>query len=134
MDLYDFIKASEMCLVSDMVMPRKLKVSKFAYNKVECPKTHLKIYCSKMTEVINDDKLLIHFSIKVWKVLPFLWYISLDTSKIKKWKDLAKAFLCQYKFNKEVASNKSSLQAMKKRANGTIKEYVRHWRETTSSH
>jgi hypothetical protein len=72
MDLYDFIKASKMCLVSDMVMPRKFKVSKFAkYNKVKCPKTHLKIYCSKMTEMINDDKLLIHFSIKVWKVLPF---------------------------------------------------------------
>jgi hypothetical protein len=28
---------------------------------VECPKTYLTIYCSKMTEVIKDDNLLVHF-------------------------------------------------------------------------
>jgi hypothetical protein len=42
------------------------------------------------------------------------WYMWLDNTKVKKWKDLVDAFIRQYKFNIDVGPNRSSLQAMKK--------------------
>lgn len=41
--------------------------------------------------------------------------MSLDRSKIRKWKDLAKAILLQYKFNIDMELDSLRLQAMKKR-------------------
>lgn len=56
------MKAIEMCLVPNIMVPKKFKVLEFAkYTSTQYPMTHLKVYCNKMTEVIRDKKLLIHF-------------------------------------------------------------------------
>lgn len=61
-NLYDPIKAAEMCLVPNMVIPKKFRVLKFVkYTGTQCPITHLRTYCNKMVEVVHDKKLLIHF-------------------------------------------------------------------------
>jgi len=60
--LYDPIKAAEMCLVPNVVIFKKFRVLEFVkYTGTQCPITHLKAYCNKIAEVVNDDKLLIHF-------------------------------------------------------------------------
>jgi hypothetical protein len=38
----------------------------------------------------------------------------LDNAKVKKWKDLVKAFLKQYKFNLEIAPDRTILMSMEK--------------------
>jgi len=61
-NLYDPIKAAEMCLVPNMVIPKKFRVPEFVkYIGTQCPITHLRTYCNKMAEVVHDEKLLIHF-------------------------------------------------------------------------
>ena len=61
-NLYDPIKAAEMCLVPNMVIPKKFRVLEFVkYTGTQCPITHLRTYCNKMAEVVHDEKLLIHF-------------------------------------------------------------------------
>jgi len=61
-NLYDPIKATEMCLMPNMVIPKKFRVPKFVkYTGTQCPITHLRTYCNKMVEVVYDEKLLIHF-------------------------------------------------------------------------
>jgi hypothetical protein len=61
-DLYDPVHAAEMCLVPNVVVPKEFRVPEFIkYTGTECPVTHLKSYCNKMAEVVNDEKLLIHF-------------------------------------------------------------------------
>jgi len=61
-NLYDPIKATEMCLMPNMVIPKKFRVPKFVKNTgTQCPITHLRTYCNKMVEVVHDEKLLIHF-------------------------------------------------------------------------
>jgi len=61
-NLYDPIKAAEMCLVPNMVIPKKFRVPEFVkYTGTQCPITHLRTYCNKMAEVDHDEKLLIHF-------------------------------------------------------------------------
>ena len=62
-DLYDLVRATEMCLVLNVVVPKKFRVPEFIkYTEMQCPMTHLKSYCNKMAEVVHDEKLLMHFS------------------------------------------------------------------------
>jgi len=46
----------------------------------------------------------------------------LDNTKVKKWKDLADAFMRQYKFNIDMGADRLSLQAMEKDNKESIKE------------
>ena len=62
LDLYDPVRAAEMCLVPNVVVSKKFRVPEFIkYSGTQCPMTHLKSYCNKMAEVVHDEKLLMHF-------------------------------------------------------------------------
>jgi len=61
-NLYDLVQAVEMCLVPNIVVPKKLQVPEFTeYARTQCPMTHLKSYYNKIIEVVHDKKLLMHF-------------------------------------------------------------------------
>lgn len=52
----------DMFLVMGLVIPQKIKVPDFKkYKGVNCPKTHLRVYCWKMIAYVDDDKLRIHY-------------------------------------------------------------------------
>jgi hypothetical protein len=53
----------------------------------------------------------------------------LDNTRIKKWKDLVEAFLKQYKFNLEIAPDRTSLMAMEKRSQESVRAYAQRWRD-----
>jgi hypothetical protein len=109
--LYDPIKDAEMCLVPNIVIPKKFKMSEFIkYTGTQCPITHLKAYCNKMAKVVDDEKLLIHFFQDSLSDAALTWYIWLNNTKVKKWKDLVDAFMRQYKFNIDVSPDRLSLQ------------------------
>ncbi|XP_073261622.1 uncharacterized protein [Populus alba] len=103
-DLFDPIRAAEVCLVPNIVIPKKFRVPEFVkYTGMECPKTHLRSYYNKMAEVIHDDKM--------------------------KWTDLADAFLKQYKFNLEIAPDRTSLISMEKGTQESVRAYAQRWRD-----
>jgi hypothetical protein len=55
--LYDPVKAAEMCLVPNVVIPKKFRVPEFIkYTGTQYSITHLKSYCNKMAEVVQDEK------------------------------------------------------------------------------
>jgi hypothetical protein len=84
-NLYDPIKVVEMCLVPNVVILKKFRVLKFVkYNGTQFPITHLKAYCNKMTEVVNNKKPLIHFFQDNLSDTVLTWYIWLDNTKVKK--------------------------------------------------
>jgi hypothetical protein len=61
-DLYDPVRAVKMCLVANVVVPKKFQVLEFIkYTGTQCPVTHLKSYSNKMVEVVHDEKILMHF-------------------------------------------------------------------------
>jgi hypothetical protein len=114
-DLFDPIRAAEVCLVPNILIPKKFRVPEFVkYTRMECLKTHLRSYYNKMAEVIHDDKLLIYFFQDSLTGSALSWYMSLDTVRIKKWIDLTDAFLKQYKFNLEIALDRTSLITWRK--------------------
>jgi len=131
--LYDPIKAIEMCLVPNVVIPKNFRVPKFVkYTGTQCPITHLKAYCNKMAEVVDDEKLLIHFFQDSLSNVALTWYMRLDNTKVKKWKDLVDAFMRQYKFNIDVGPDRLNLQAMEKDNKESIREYARRWSEVAA--
>jgi len=131
--LCDLVKAVKMCLVPNVVIPKKFRVPEFAkYTGTQCPVTHLKAYCNKMAEVVDDEKLLIHFFQDSLSDTTLTWYVRLDNTKVKKWKDLVDAFMRQYKFNIDVGPDRLSLQAMEKDNKESIREYAWRWSEVTA--
>jgi hypothetical protein len=131
--LYDPIKAVEMCLVPNVVIPKNFRVPEFVkYTGTQCPITHLKAYCNKMAEVVDNEKLLIHFFQDSLSNVALTWYMRLDNTKVKKWKDLVDAFMRQYKFNIDVGPDRLSLQAMEKDNKESIREYARRWSEVAA--
>jgi len=119
-----------MCLVPNVVIPKKFRVPKFIkYTGTQSPITHLKAYCNKMAEVVDDEKLLIHFFQDSLSGVALTWYMRLDNTKVKKWKNLVDAFMRQYKFNIDVDPDRLSLQAIEKNNKESIREYARRWGE-----
>ena len=58
---YAFADMAELCLVPDVIIPPKFKVSDFnKYKGTSCPKNHLKMYCRKMRAYAKDEKPLMH--------------------------------------------------------------------------
>jgi len=98
------------CLVPNVVIPKTFRVPQFVkYTGTQCPITHLKIYWNKIVEVVHGEKLLIHFFQDSLSDAALTWYMQLDNTKLKRWKDLVDTFIGQYKLNMDVAPDRSSL-------------------------
>jgi len=132
-DLYDPVRAAEMCLVPNVVVPKKFRVPEFIkYSGTQCPMTHLKSYCNKMAEVVHDEKLLMHFFQDSLSGATLSWYMRLDNTKIRRWKDLVDAFIKQYKYNMDIAPDRTSLSNLEKKDKESIREYAQRWRESAA--
>ncbi|XP_073260177.1 uncharacterized protein [Populus alba] len=57
------------------------------------------------------------------------WYMRLDNIRIKKWADLADAFLKQYKFNLKIALDRTNLMTMEKGNQESVRAYAQRWRD-----
>ncbi|RDX65157.1 hypothetical protein CR513_56210, partial [Mucuna pruriens] len=104
-------------LIPDIVILHKFKVLDFdKYKESSCPKNHLISYCRKMAVHTQDDK-------KPHGVA-YSWYLNLEKGQIRTWGDLAKDFLKQYRYNEELAPDRTQLQRMTKRDTEIFKEYA----------
>ncbi|KAA0060308.1 RNA-directed DNA polymerase (Reverse transcriptase), Ribonuclease H-like protein [Cucumis melo var. makuwa] len=82
-DMYGSIDATQLCLISDVVIPPKFKTPDFEkYNETTCPKSHLVMYCRKMSAYAHDDKLLIYCFQDSLVGLACRWYMQLDGSQV----------------------------------------------------
>jgi len=93
-DDYSFADMAELCLVPDVIIPPKFKVSDFdKYKGITCPKNHLKMYCRKMGAYSRNENLLMHFFQESLVGAAAMWYTNLEASGIYSWKDLMIAFI-----------------------------------------
>jgi len=126
----EFGDVTELCLVPDVVIPPKFKVPEFEkYKGATCPKSHLTMYCRKMTAHAHDEKLLMHIFQDSLAGMALNWYMHLEPARVHSWKDLVDAFLKQYKYNMDMAPDRVQLQNMMKKSSETFKEYAQRWRE-----
>ncbi|XP_027343037.1 uncharacterized protein LOC113855605 [Abrus precatorius] len=130
---YGIGDAVDLCLVPDLVIPPKFKAPEFdKYRGITCPKSHLTMYYRKMASHARDDKLLIHVFQDSLIGAALNWYMHLERTRIHCWKNLADAFLKQYKYNIDMAPDRLELQTMMKKDHETFKEYAQRWRETAA--
>jgi len=60
-NLYKPFLTNKICHVLDVGIYKRFKVSGFVmYTRTQCQKTHLKVYYSKITKVVHDEKTMIH--------------------------------------------------------------------------
>ncbi|XP_050916417.1 uncharacterized protein LOC127131543 [Lathyrus oleraceus] len=127
------MEAKDLCLVPHVGLPSKFKVPDLPkYKGLSCPRSHVIMYCRKMESYIDNDDLLIHFFQDSLFGASLDWYIGLERSKIRSWKDLSEAFLKQYKYNLDMAPTRLQLQNQSCKRNKTFKEYAQRWREMAS--
>ncbi|RDX79088.1 hypothetical protein CR513_40528, partial [Mucuna pruriens] len=124
------LEAVDLCLVSNVDLLADFKTLEFdKYKGSSCPRVHLAMYCRKMAAYKYDDKILVHCFQDSLTGASLNWYISLERGRVKTWRDLAEAFLKQYKYNEDMALDCSRLQNMAKREQEGFKEYVQRWCE-----
>ncbi|RDX91774.1 hypothetical protein CR513_26196, partial [Mucuna pruriens] len=124
------LDATDLCLVPDIILLADFKVPKFEkYKGSSCPRVHLAMYCQKMASFIHQDKILVHCFQDSLTGAALSWYVNLDSGHVKTWRDLAEAFIQQYKYNEDMAPDRSRLQNMSKNESEGFKDYVQRWRE-----
>ncbi|RDX85505.1 hypothetical protein CR513_33291, partial [Mucuna pruriens] len=102
------LEAADLCLVLDVGLPTDFKTLEFnKYKGSSYPRVHLAMYYQKMATYIYDGKILVHCFQDSLTEAALSWYVSLERGRIKTWRDLAEAFLKQYKYNKDMALDHS---------------------------
>lgn len=87
----------EMCLISSVVTPSKFKVPDFEkYKGASDPRTHIWAYCRKMAAYSNDDRLLMHSFQDSLSGASLDWYMQLEGTHIRTWREMAEVFLKHY--------------------------------------
>ena len=125
-----FANMAELCLLPDIVIPPKFKVSDFnKYKGTTYPKNHLKMYCRKMGAYSRDEKLLMHFFQESLAGATVTWYTNLEASRISSWKDFMDTFIRQYQYNIAMAFDRTQLQNMSKKEHESFKEFTKRWRD-----
>ncbi|GAU28982.1 hypothetical protein TSUD_391830 [Trifolium subterraneum] len=98
------LDASDMCLVPDVVVPPKFKTPNFEkYNGLQCPKIHLKRFCTKMSAHVTNEKLMMHVFQDSLSGASLDWYMQLER-----------------------------LQGMSQKGGESFKEYAQRWREVAA--
>ncbi|XP_050919408.1 uncharacterized protein LOC127136941 [Lathyrus oleraceus] len=124
------LEAADMRLVPGIKIPTKFKVPAFEkYQGNTCPKTHVRSYCRKMAAYSGDEKLLIHFFQDSLSGASLEWYMQLERSHVRSWRELAEAFLKHYQYNTDMAPNRTQLQSLTQKSEESFKEYAQRWRD-----
>ncbi|RDX91776.1 hypothetical protein CR513_26185, partial [Mucuna pruriens] len=119
------LDATNLCLLPDIILPADFKVPKFEkYKGSSYLRVHLAMYCRKMASFIHQDKILVHCFQDNLTGVVLSWYVNLESGHIKTWRDLAEAFIRQYKYNEDMALDRSRLQNMSKNESEGFKDYA----------
>ena len=91
-------------LSSGVVISHKFKAPVFAkYDRVSCPKLHLRSYVRNMQPYTVDKNLWIHFFQDSLSGTQLEWFYQLEGANVCSWEDLIAAFYKQYQYNSNLA-------------------------------
>lgn len=124
------LDAAEMCLVLGVVIPTKFKVPNFEkYKGASDPRTHIQAYYRKIIAYSDYDNLLMHFFQDSLSGASLDWYMQLEGTHIRTWREMAETFLKHYQYNTDMAPNRMQLQNLMQISEESFKEHTQRWRE-----
>ena len=80
-----------------------------------------------MSAYSNDEKLLMHFFQDSLTGGPLEWYMQLESSRIRTWRELVEAFVMHYQYNTNMAPTRTQLQNLSQKRDESFKEYAQRW-------
>lgn len=105
-------------LVPGVRVPPKFKVPVFdKYTGTTCPKTHVRAYYRKSYACSEDERLLMHFFQDSLARASLEWYMHLERTIIRNWRDLVEEFVKHYQNNIDMEPNRTRLQSLTQRPN-----------------
>jgi len=129
----DVLNDIEESLVPGLVIPKKFQTPDFEkYDGRGCPKKHLRMYCRKMANYLDNEKLMIHVFQESLTSGPANWYMELDRSRARNWSDMKVMFINQYRHNIDYAPDRTALQMLEKRKDEAFRSYAARWRDLAS--
>ncbi|XP_057975165.1 uncharacterized protein LOC131162567 [Malania oleifera] len=122
-NVFGSVDAFDLCFVPNVILPPMFEVLDFEkFSRSKCLVIHLKMYCQKIVAYSDNDKLLIHCFEDSLTGAAMRWYIQLDRTKIRTWKDLAHASINQYMYVIEMAPDRLTLKNKEKKKSESFKE------------
>jgi hypothetical protein len=85
-----------------------------------------------MATHFNDEKLLMHFFQDSLSGASLEWYMQLEHTHIRTWRELDEAFLKHYQYNSDMAPKRTQLQSLAQKPYESFKEYAQCWRDLAS--
>ena len=86
--------AADLCLVPNVQIPHKFKVSDFEkYKGNSFPQSHLIMYARKMSTQTDNPQLLIHYFQDSLTGAALQWYMRLNRTNIHTFRDLGTTFV-----------------------------------------
>lgn len=99
--------AHDLCLVPNVKNPHMFKVPKFVnYKGISCPLSRMVMYTRKTSPQTDNHQLIIHYFQDSLTGGALKWYMGLDSTQIQIFNDLGEAFVCQYKYNVDMAPDR----------------------------
>ena len=106
-----------------VIMPPKFKAPKFVkYDGTRDPCTHHRMFCRKMAPYRDNHPLLCQIFLTSLTGHVATWYLRLE--KTSSWREMANAFFEYYRFNIEIAPDRTILQRIEKKSGESFHEYA----------
>ena len=109
-------------------MPPKFKAPKFVkYDDIGDPCVHLCMFCRRMAPYGDNHPLLCQIFLDSLIGPTTTWYAILE--KTSSWREMANSFLEYYRFNTEIAPDRTVLMRTEKKSGESFREYAQRWHE-----
>ncbi|XP_075110514.1 uncharacterized protein LOC142181509 [Nicotiana tabacum] len=120
----------DLCIFLDVHLPIDFKTPKFEkYDGHRDPIAYLKRYCNQLRGAGEKEELLMAYFRESLVGIASEWYIDQDISLWHIWDDLARDFIRQFQYNRDIAPDRNSLSNLKKKSSESFQEYVVKWRK-----
>jgi len=111
-----------------VIIPPKFKAPEFVkYNGNRDPCVHLCMFYKKITPYGDNHPLLCHIFHDSLTNLVATWYVRLE--KTSSWKEMINSFQEYYRFNTEIAPDRTVLMRTEKKSREYFQEYAQRWQE-----
>ena len=97
------------------------------YDGTRDPCAHLRMFCRKMAPYRDNHPLLCQIFPDSLTGPAATWYARLE--KTFSWRKMANSFLERYRFNTEIAPDRTVLMRVEKKSGESFREYAQRWHE-----
>ncbi|XP_077215523.1 uncharacterized protein LOC143850102 [Tasmannia lanceolata] len=124
---------SDLTLFPEIRLPANFQMPDFdKYDGVGCPITHLQMFTIMcQPQGLSSEQMAQLFPVSLTKVAR-RWFMVLDKTRYKKWKDIGEQFIRQFKYDDGTEITRKDLERTKQDSRESFLIFVKRWRRTAT--